>query len=169
MSKIGTDSSNSGQAIFELIAFMPFFIVLLSVLLTIGSSINGSINQGKAARGYFFFLAKGNSYLPNPVDLEAMSGVGRTGSYFIGWQDYKDGEAPIATCYKLNALISGNKGEKCETPISGSDITRYVRLYTVFGICTATFERREGSGPFAQSINLANAINAGTSNSCTRQ
>ncbi|MBT3235456.1 MAG: hypothetical protein HN353_05870 [Bdellovibrionales bacterium] len=162
-------TSESGQAIFEMIVFLPFFVILLSVMLTVGSSINGSINQEKATRGYFFYLAKGNSNFPGPKSLSEMSALSSVGTFSIGWQDYSEGKLPVSSCYKLNALISKNSGETCQTPEAGSDITRFVRLYTVFGICTSLFRRLTSSGPFAHAINYSNAANAGQSSSCTLQ
>ena len=54
-----------GQAIFELLVFLPVFLFLFVVIYNIGNSINISINQQKATRRYFYYIQKGNSFLPS--------------------------------------------------------------------------------------------------------
>ena len=68
--------NSEGQAIFELILFMPFLVYFVTLLFTAGNSINGSINQQKAVRGYFYHLLKGNSNLPVKLDLDAFKSAG---------------------------------------------------------------------------------------------
>ncbi len=65
--------NQKGQAIFELIIFLPFLIFLYTIYSTTGNAINGSINQQKAVRGYFYGLLRGNSYINTTTDLDEFS------------------------------------------------------------------------------------------------
>jgi hypothetical protein len=46
--------NQEGQAVFELLIFLPFLLFLYTIYYTAGNAINGSINQQKAVRGYFY-------------------------------------------------------------------------------------------------------------------
>ena len=75
-----------GQALFEFVVFLPFLLFILVLMFTLGNAINGSINQQKAARRYFFYLNKGNSTLPNASNLRRICrrGAGVGGGGFGG-------------------------------------------------------------------------------------
>jgi hypothetical protein len=138
----GKESNNSGQATFELIIFMPFFIVLFTTFIIVGSSINGAINQQKLTRGYYYYLERGNSFSPDYGSLMQLQskGVNYVGMNSIGWKDkYKRGtESPVASCYRMSSFIAGNTDETCEEKIKEKK-TSIIRALTVYGLCTANF------------------------------
>ncbi len=138
--------NNKGQSIFEFVIFLPLMVALYMIVLNFGSAINGSINQQKIARAYFFSKAKGNSMLPRADDL-----VGKNwdsvGMFFIGWSEKLQGGAignPIAPCYKIKNLVAPTAIESCEHAYTG-DSTQYIRVRTVFGLCTTTYQSRGGA------------------------
>ena len=138
-----------GQAFFELLVFMPIFIFLYTVIFSVGNSINVSINQQKVTRRYYYFLAKGNSYVPFQAELEQYtSGITRAGASMIGFADHLDGAAtegsgrPIAPCFRFNSLFSDSDSEDCEEPLEGEKQTSYIRVSTAYGICGENFSRQ---------------------------
>ncbi|MCF8058242.1 MAG: hypothetical protein K9K67_03035 [Bacteriovoracaceae bacterium] len=129
--------SEDGQAIFELLIFLPILVFLYTVIFNVGNSINVSINQQKATRRFLYFLAKGNSYLPSSNDLNTFkSGFVRAGISLVGYADrLEGGQQPIAPCFKFNALFTDSVDEDCETPNSGDRSSSYVRVFSAYGIC----------------------------------
>lgn len=145
--------SQRGQAVFELIIFMPFLLMLLSVVLTIGNAINGSINQQKAARGYFYARVKNNSTIPKSND----GGWNNYGMFFIGWKEKfsggaTDGGVPVAPCYPLQLPL--DKGDSsCEN--WSTNTTQFLRVQTVYGACGATYQHSgnyEVRSPYASGV-----------------
>ncbi len=132
-----------GQAIFELLVFMPILIFLYTLIFNVGNSINVSINQQKVTRRYYYFLTKGNSYIPSQFELDTYtSGVMRVGASMIGYADkLEGGTSPVAPCFRFNSLFSDSDQEDCEEPNSGERQTSYVRVYTAYGICGAFYTR----------------------------
>ncbi|MBP9673842.1 MAG: hypothetical protein KBD63_02005 [Bacteriovoracaceae bacterium] len=146
-------TQENGQALFEFIIFLPFMLLLYAILLSIGGAINGSLNQQKAVRGYFYSRIKHNSFLPTPTDLSELVVSTKVGMSFIGWREYSDGLVPVAPCYKLmplgGALSSGT--EKCDNTYSGNQrTTQFIRVKTAYGVCSATY--RVYSGGFIQAL-----------------
>ncbi|MBT3585285.1 MAG: hypothetical protein HN509_10280 [Halobacteriovoraceae bacterium] len=133
------NSNEEGQAVFELIVFLPFLIFMFTTFMTIGNALNGSINQQKATRGYFYYLVKGNSTVPDVSDLSYIAGGGNTraGFYAIGWRAKSEGsDQAIATCYKFQSFLgSGNDDETCEEPETDEGSSQFIRIYTYYGIC----------------------------------
>ncbi|MEI8346210.1 MAG: hypothetical protein WCG27_02000, partial [Pseudomonadota bacterium] len=64
--------SQQGQSIFEFLIFFPFLLILFFSFSVVGGAINSSINQQKAARGYFFKMTRGNSRIPTAGDIKAV-------------------------------------------------------------------------------------------------
>lgn len=134
-------NNEEGQAIFELLIFMPILIFFYTIIFNVGNSINVSINQQKATRRYFYYLTKGNSYVPNNRVLENYkSGFIRAGIAMVGFADRLDGGGggsgePIAPCFKFNSFFASDNGESCEEPVSGERQSAFVRVYTAYGIC----------------------------------
>ena len=130
-----------GQAIFEFIIFLPFLLILLSIMITFATSINGSINQQKVTRGYFFYRAKGNSYIPSPH--EVTSTLRLVSMRFVGWAERLEGSggagAPYAACYKMSSLIGFSNSETCDSKLNGNTTTSFVKPKTVFGLCTNSY------------------------------
>ncbi len=140
-----------GQAIFEFVVFVPFLFILLSIIVSVGSAINASINQQKAVRGYFFSRVAGDSTIPDRDQLLKLRDGGRTsvGYYAIGWRDYGEGDdssnsKPVAPCFKAATLVKGISGDNCKNLIKNR-MTNYVRVKSVFGVCTARYSL-DGAG-----------------------
>ncbi len=134
--------SSSGQSMIEFLIFMPFLFVSLTILLSIGASINGSINQQKAARGYFFSLNKNKSSLLLISDLEMQktNGIQYSGLSATGWADKMINEVtPQGPCYKISPL-GVITSEKCDEKFS--DRSSFIKVFTVFGICSGTYDLR---------------------------
>lgn len=133
-----------GQAIFELLIFMPILIFFYTIIFNVGNAINVSINQQKATRRYFYYLAKGNSYLPGNSSLQSWKGsYTRAGIAMIGYADrLEGGESPMAPCFKFNSFFSGGESEECEEPASGERQTSFVRVFTAYGICGENFSNQ---------------------------
>lgn len=134
-------NNEEGQAIFELLIFMPILVFFYTIIFNVGNSINVSINQQKATRRYFYHLIKGNSYLPSNNSLTAYrSGYTRVGIALIGYADrLEGGSSPIAPCFKFNSFFSGDTGETCEEESPGEKQTSFVRVFTAYGICGETY------------------------------
>ncbi len=159
--------SEEGQAIFEFIVFVPFYLVFLVVFLTVSGAVNGSINQQKATRGYFYYLIKNDSTAPLKKDLEELSrnGITNVGSYSFGWQRSARGATPIAPCYKIPSILGDQREEACEDPMdSGSRESQFVKVFTAYGVCSASYTYDEGSGDF---VHDPLAGNTRISGSCT--
>lgn len=138
-----------GQAIFELLIFIPFLIFLYSIYYTVGNSISASINQQKAVRGYFYSLVKGNSYLNTFSDLKGFSELGlkSVGFSAIGWRDKElpGKKESIAPCFKFSSLLKNDSTEECddsERPEDGS--SRFIRIFTFYGVCGPVYIESPG-------------------------
>lgn len=130
--------NQNGQAVFEMILFIPFLLFLYTIYYTIGNSISGSINQQKAVRGYFYSLVKGNSYIVNLNDLKGhkQKSVNRVGFNAIGWNEKLDNEVSIAPCFKFSSVLKNSTTEECESDQRDEErSSRYIRLFTFYGVC----------------------------------
>ena len=139
--------NDKGQAIFELILFMPFLVYFVTILFNSGSAINGSINQQKATRGYFYYIVKGNSMLPVAGDLTAhmAEGITSVASASIGWAERKEGTAEqYGTCYRYSTLYSSSD-EKCDDKAQEPTSSIFVKPLTFYGVCSATYINRGDS------------------------
>ena len=146
--KIGAQDSSGeeGQALFELIIFLPLLLVLFAYFVSIGNSINASINQQKAVRGYFYYLLKGNSRAPIVKDLDYIKGK-NFGMAVLGWRESVRGETPVSPCFKLVSFFGEvNPGETCEEPDVGGGISQFIRVFTAYGVCSENYEKRSGNG-----------------------
>lgn len=132
--------NEEGQAVFELILFMPFLVYFVTLLFTAGNSINGSINQQKAVRGYFYHLLKGNSNLPIKADLVEFkgSGISAVSVSSLGWAEERPEENNYATCYKFSTLYSTSE-EICKEKAPDPNTTIFVRPFTFYGVCSGTY------------------------------
>ena len=147
--------NQKGQALFEMIIFLPFMLFLYTIYYTIGNSISGSINQQKAVRSYFYQIVKGNSYMVTLSDLKGFStsGLKKVGFNSVGWNErLADGNTSFAPCFKFSSLLKSNSSEKCddsEREEEGS--SRFIRLFTYYGVCGPSYmETTElsGSNPY---------------------
>ncbi|MCY4495572.1 MAG: hypothetical protein OXB92_17140 [Acidimicrobiaceae bacterium] len=133
--------NSQGQAIFELVAFLPLLVLIFTIMVTVGNSINVSINQQKVTRRYFYYLLKGNSTAPTQEDLKVWHGEGRTlaGMSALGFRAKEKGEFSYAPCFKFNTLFTGDSGETCDEPLKGEAQSTFVRIFTFYGICGETY------------------------------
>ena len=134
---------DDGQAVLEFILFLPFMIMMYFTILSIGNAINGSINQQKATRAYFYYRAANNSNLPRPRragDSAEPSNNWRTfGMQIMGWAEkFEDDSNPVAPCFKFNLPFEGGEDDSCDNPYTGTS-TQFIRVQTVYGICGATY------------------------------
>lgn len=147
-------SNEKGQAVFELIIFLPFLVFLYTVYSTAGNSINGSINQQKAVRGYFYSLLKGNSYVNSMADLEEFSqkSISTVGFSALGWREksasgQRDSFAP---CFKFSSILKNDSNEECDSDSregdDGEKLSRYVRVFTFYGICGPVYTKTTDPG-----------------------
>ena len=132
----------SGQALIELIIFLPLMFMFYSMISGFANAINGSINQQKITRAYFYYRVQNNSMVPKPGGDQTFLRWKLFGSYFIGWKDYFSGGAsnsmPVAACYKLTTPLGSSNSDKCELKYTNPS-TMFVRVQTVYGVCGATF------------------------------
>jgi hypothetical protein len=162
-------NNESGQAIFEFLLFLPLMLVLYSITLTFYSSINGSINQQKVVRGYFYNIIQNNSQVPTKEvlrDIQSKEGVTRVGMSTNGWKtDFINQSTPLAPCYKILSLSSATSQEKCDPGNKTGDSTQFVRVKTVYGICGSTFSSIE-DGQFKLSVHSRNLVPTADFSSC---
>lgn|SRR5690606_28249429 len=134
--------NQKGQALVEFVLFLPFLIMIYSVLMSIGNSINGSINQQKATRGYMKFRLQNNSYVPKPSwgGDDLANGMNTFGMWIIGWMEEMEGNTPVKTCYKFNIPIGESDNDECEKTYT-KNTTQYIRIGTVLGVCGASYKK----------------------------
>jgi hypothetical protein len=129
--------NQKGQALIELIIFLPLLVTLYSVIGGFASAINGSINQQKITRSYFYYRAQNNSTIPSPRSTRSKWKT--FGMFFIGWRDqFKGGEIPVMPCFKITIPFKEDPGDKCEDAYNDTK-TLWVRVGTVYGLCGATY------------------------------
>lgn len=158
--------NDKGQAIFELILFLPFLMFLYTIYYTVGNSISGSINQQKAVRGYFYALVKGNSYITPLPDLKSfrLKGVTRVGFNSVGWVDHLDGTKSFAPCFQFSTFLKNGSTEKCDDSTRAAEgSSSFIRLFTYYGVC-GPMVTKTTQDPDAFDINPSNQA---SSTSCT--
>jgi hypothetical protein len=130
--------NQKGQALIELIVFLPLMITLYSVIGGLASSINGSINQQKVTRAYFYYRVQNNSTIPGPKSGDWTTWK-KFGMFFIGWKDYfQNGDTPVMPCYKISIPFKDVPADKCEDSYTETK-TLWVRVGTVYGVCGGTY------------------------------
>ena len=145
------NSKDKGQALFEFIIFLPFLLFIVTVMFTIGNAINGSINQQKAVRRYFFYTYKGNSMAPAMGSLNFLSsrGLQRVGAVSVGWREKAsiqgDSIKAFATCYRFSPLFGTNDEDDCDKPSPDEGRSSFIRIYTQFGVCGETYSTADNT------------------------
>jgi len=135
-----------GQALIELIVFLPLMFALYSMISGFAGAINGSINQQKATRAYFYYRVQNNPFVPKPDIDNTHETWQEFGMFFVGWMDDMQSDNPIAPCYRITIPMANNGNEQCSGPYS-SETTQLIRVGTAYGICGATFAKATaGSG-----------------------
>jgi len=136
-------NSQRGQALIEFIIFLPFMLMMYTVVVSLGDAIYGSINQQKSARAYFYYRLQNNAQISKP-QRSGGNLINQNwnvfGHFFIGWSDYLQGNSPYSPCYKVNLPIAAAAGDKCDQPYS-TVTTQYIRVTTAYGACGATFRK----------------------------
>lgn len=152
--KNSSNHTQEGQALFEFIIFIPFFLLTYSLVLSIGSSINGAINQQKVTRGYFFARTKNNSTIPTPQELDLITAQSAIGMTYVGWRSDEQNQVPIAPCYKLTQF-NLTTPDACLDDYTGTS-TQQIRVKTVFGLCGATYSKQGGRIQYLPAQFIAN-------------
>lgn len=135
--------NEDGQAIIEMVIFFPLLALLFMYFLNITASINGSINQQKITRSYFFARLKSNSLYPFGHDAREAD-WGYFGMSFIGWSEkFNTSNEPLAPCYSAKVPFFSTDETSCTEKYSGSR-TNYIRVGTVFGMCGTTYQMGSG-------------------------
>lgn len=160
--------NQKGQALIELIIFLPLMLMFYTMIAGFANAINGSINQQKITRGYFYYRAQANSTLPKPsvTDSGGFSHDSwkRFGMFIIGWSDHLENFRPVAPCYKITVPLGQNQNDSCATKYTNTS-TQYIRVQTVYGICGATYENIGGeifSIPDHDGMDFSYLIGAGS-------
>lgn len=137
--------NKDGQALVEFLLFLPFMLMLYATISSLGNSINGSINQQKATRAYFYYINQNNSMIPKPFKGFPVEDNWRLfGHTIIGWKEkFSSGDKPVATCYKFALPLGDTEGDECDEGYNGKT-TQFIRVGTVYGICGATYSNESG-------------------------
>jgi len=144
--------NQKGQAIFELILFLPFLIFMLSIYYTIGNSLSGSINQQKAVRGYFYALTKNNSYVNTAKDIDEFGNIGMRSVGFsaLGWREKSEGggKQAFGPCFSFASMLkNGPSGETCDGKERGdNDTSNFIRVFTFYGVCGPVYSQPTSGG-----------------------
>jgi hypothetical protein len=131
-------NNERGQALIELIVFLPLMITLYSVIAGFASSINGSINQQKVTRSYFYYRIQNNSNIPGPKS-GAFDTWKQFGMFYIGWKERFEGDdQPVMPCYKVSIPFKNEPTDECGEKYEVEQTT-WVRVGTIYGYCGATY------------------------------
>lgn len=142
MMDVDMKNKESGQALIELIVFLPLMITLYSVIAGFASSINGSINQQKVTRAYFYYRIQNNSNIPGPKsgDWDTWK---QFGMFYIGWKERFEGESqPVMPCYKVSIPFKNEPADQCGEKYDVQQTT-WVRVGTIYGYCGATYTNQD--------------------------
>jgi hypothetical protein len=137
-------NNQKGQALIELIIFLPLMFMFYSMISGFANAINASINQQKVTRAYFYYRAQNNSTIPKPDKAMTYKPWTQFGMFFIGWKDYfKTGDEesgkPFAPCYRLTVPIASSPTDPPCSDEYTLPATMLIRVQTVYGVCGATY------------------------------
>ncbi len=118
-------------------------MVLYFIVLGLGNSINGSINQQKVTRAYLFARIKNNPYVPQKSSHEpSWSRFGMEMTGFRINEFVAGSESPEGACYST-PLAGGSDDIDCAE--NYKDIaTKFIRVFTVYGLCGQTYQQESG-------------------------
>ena len=135
--------NQKGQSLIEFVLFLPFIMMMYSVIINVANSINASLNQQKVTRAYFYYNLQNNSTFPKPRRdvTDPSDSWGTFGMQIIGWavERNSDGE-PVMPCFKFTLPIGDGAEDECKEAYNGR-ATQHVRVGTVYGACGATYVR----------------------------
>jgi len=151
-----------GQALIELIIFLPLIFTLYGLIGGFANAINGSINQQKITRAYFYYRTQNNSTIPKPLQVPNFQNWRRFGLVFTGWSDEPISDstpAPVAPCYEISFPVAGAPNDRCENQYA-TKTTQFIRVGTAYGICGASYITVNGraSGAMDVNRNVSNVI-----------
>lgn len=155
--------NEKGQSIIEFVIFLPFLLMMYTVTMSIANAINGSLNQQKVTRAYFYYTLQNNSTFPRPYRGGASQPYNQWGMFgmqIMGWTEKMVNEEPVMTCYKLKLPLGKNKSDSCEKAYQDKT-TQYVRIGTVYGACGATYKNDRGSIIRLPAATLAGHVSSG--------
>jgi len=158
--------NEKGQALIELIIFLPMMFMLYSMISGFANAIYGSINQQKVTRGYFYYRVQNNSTIPKPDEEKTYQAWQQFGMFFIGWKEYFVGNSPVQPCYKISVPMKPADADKCEDKYS-KQTSQFIRVGTAYGICGATFGKIGTSAFFLPDNPQLNYTNVTDILSCT--
>jgi hypothetical protein len=136
------NKNQKGQALIELIIFLPFMFIIYGLITGFANAIFGSINQQKATRAYFYYRVQNNSTIPRRPDSSVR--WTKYGTYFVGWREKLVDDVPLHPCYKITIPLSSPDDDGCDSEYTGGDrpSTQFMRVGTVYGFCGATYIRQ---------------------------
>lgn len=146
--------NEKGQALLELIVFLPLMFTVYALVTGFANAIYGSINQQKATRAYFYYRVQNNSTIPR----RPQEGVSwkRYGSFFVGWRIKVISDQPFYPCYRISIPVAKATDDSCDSEYtaSGDDTpsTQFMRVGTVYGFCGATYVRQNNQSVFAPNV-----------------
>ena len=136
-------TNQKGQALIELIIFLPLMFMFYSMISGFANAINGSINQQKITRSYFYYRTQGNSMVPKPDADKSYMGWSSFGMAYTGWKEqFSGGFQPMAACYKLSIPLAPGTTDNCEDKYT-TPSTMFIRVQTVYGVCGASYARTD--------------------------
>lgn len=138
--------NDKGQSIIEFVLFLPLLLMSYTLTLSIANAINGSINQQKVTRAYFYYTLQNNSTFPKPYrdgGSEPYYSWKQFGMQIMGWTEELIDNTPVMTCYKFNLPLGKNQADECKKGYS-EKTTQYIRIGTVYGACGATYVNNQG-------------------------
>jgi hypothetical protein len=139
-----------GQALIEFILFLPFMLMMYTVVVNLGDAIHGSINQQKATRAYFYYRIQNSPQVTRPVRGSGGAPVFNAwnvfGQFWVGWADYLEGgRQPVYPCYRLNLPVGSSASDTCEESYD-EPTSQFIRVGTVYGVCGATYTKSPQEG-----------------------
>ena len=161
-------NNQKGQALIELIIFLPIMFMFYSMISGFANAINGSINQQKIARAYFYYRVQNNSTIPKPDDGNTHQSWTKFGMFFIGWKDYFESQKPVAPCYRISVPMAASDTDKCEEKYT-TNTSMYIRVQTVYGVCGATQMRIDNDVVQVPDSNTGDFTSVYDKASCTIQ
>jgi len=133
------NKNQSGQALIELIVFLPLMFGLYAMISGFANAINGSINQQKVTRGYLYYRLQNNSHFPKPSAVSP--NWEKFSMQIMGWREnFINGKQPVMPCYKVSLPMTPTSRDTCEASYT-DESTQFIRVGTVVGLCGATYQR----------------------------
>ena len=135
--------NQNGQALVEFVLFLPFMLMMYSIIMNVSNAINASINQQKVTRAYFYYRMQNNSMVPKPRRGSPDPSVGWTtfGMHITGWaSELYNNSVPVAACFKFNIPLGSTAEDSCKEAYN-KKTTQYIRVGTVYGICGTTYKK----------------------------